>query len=101
MGKGKRRVSRIDFEEWYSASWWKYNKGSYLCGNCHFHRSIGTSETRSLVNYNRNNSIEREHACPNCGIKNWFWVPPKARVPKKGSRKWKQFLIDLNNRKFN
>jgi len=98
----KRRTSRIEFEEWNSASFGYYNTGSIICGSCNFSRTLSKNE-ESGSNYQFNNKVDREHSCPSCKNKEWYWLPPKARKPKNNASKsmWDTFWDQLKNRKFN
>ena len=97
----KRRKYRIEFEEWNSASMGHYNTGGSICGNCNFSRTLKQKE--SIINYQINNKIDRDYACPCCSEKDWYWLPPKARKPKRDASKsiWNIFWKQLKNRKFN
>lgn len=81
MGKGKYRISRISFCEWNSESNGNYNTGGFICGSCNYHRTRLRGENYS--NYQNNNKIDRNHNCPQCKDKNWYYLPPIARIPKK------------------
>lgn len=105
MGKGDNRTSgRVSFCEWNSASFGYYNTGSLLCLICKHMRSIPVKGSNILYrNYKKDNSVERDHKCPNCGKNNWVWVPPISRVPRKNASftKWRRFLKQLKERDFN
>lgn len=98
--KTKYRKSRISYCEWYSASCWLYNRGGIICSNCNFSRTLSTKE-QSHYCIDENNKSSHNSNCPNCHHNDWYWLPPIARVPRKGSKKWRQFWIDLKKRRFN
>lgn len=100
--KGARRKTRIMFCEWSSTSFGYYNNGGIICGSCNFSRSLNLREEK-YSNYQADNKIVRNGNCPECNSKNWYWLPPIARVPKKGTSKnvWNKFWEDLKNRRFN
>jgi hypothetical protein len=97
----KYRKSRIVFSEWNSASMGHYNTGSIICESCNFSRSLMRNE--HYTNYKLNNKIEREHDCPKCSDREWYWLPPSTRTPRNKSSKsiWNKFWKQLKGRKFN
>lgn len=97
----KRRKSRISYCEWNSQSFGNYNKGGIICGSCNFSRTIMRNET--FFTKGENKITEDNYSCPSCSEKNWWWLPPIARVPRKSANKrvWKKFWQQLKNKEFN
>lgn len=99
--KEKNRKSRHVYCEWNSLSNGGYNTGSVICEKDNFSRTLRKDEH---YGYEDNNKIDYKNYCPCCGSnEHWYYLPPIARKPKNNSstKIWKEFWIDLKNRRFN